>query len=101
MDVYIVEYGWFPDSVLVNTPVDAEYAAYWLATDEKKLRAMWVVEPVVDTPTVPIEDILPDDYETLTLEADVTKYGFIRQYLPFENIETVVQEVTTQLESFA
>jgi hypothetical protein len=101
MQGYIVEYGFVPDEDYVNTNPTPEYLGYFMGVDDALTRVMWVIEPVVLTPTVTIEDLLPAEYEEVTIDTDINSFGLVRKFLPSMNIEDVIDFIQAQVDSIA
>jgi hypothetical protein len=87
---YITPIDWIPNPNFVNEPPDYEYLAYRLSGDVKTGRAVWAIEPVVDSPTVTIENLLLGvDYEVIDISGDLNRYGFERNLYPHSTINEV------------
>jgi len=94
---YEIPIDFIPNTDFINTPPDNEYLAWRLSTNPLQGTSLWVINPVVDTPTVTIEDLLDGvDYKEITINDDTNTYGYVRQLLPNESIETVEEEITNQ-----
>jgi len=100
MQGYIVEYGFIPDDDYVNTVPTPEYFGYYLGANDSKTLSMWVIEPRVAVPTVTVEDLLPDDYEEVTIDSELSSFGIVREFQPQMIIADAVQFIQDQIDSF-
>jgi len=101
MQGYIVEYGFQLDPDYVNTVEDPEYLGYFMGHNDAKTLGMWVIEPVVLVPSVTIPDLLPDDYEEVTIDTELTSYGIMRTFLTYLNISDAIDFIQSQVDTIA
>jgi hypothetical protein len=96
--IYEVDIEWIPDDTYINSVVGPEYIAWRIGTDPVRNKGLWLIAPVVETPTQDlVADLLPAEYTEYTLEADAPNYGHIRRILPQKSIAVLEQEFLDQV----
>lgn len=106
MLVYETDQSWIPDVTYINSPQGIEYLAWNIGLDARRVKSLWLIEPVRDPTTQDLVDLLPVGYTSYTFTDDVIKYGHLRstltQYSVIELQElflTDVEETTAQVEA--
>lgn len=86
---YKVPIDWSPDPDFVNDPPSPEYLGWRIGDNVIEGTSLWVINQVVETPTVSLGAILPPDASRVVVTDDLTKYGFRRQLLIKSSINEV------------
>lgn len=86
LTAYEIPLGWVPDSTYINSPQGIQYLAWQIGVDTTNQRGFWLIEPVVDTPSVDLVDLLPVDYTFTDLLEDTPNYGYDRTAQAKKNI---------------
>lgn len=98
LSAYITPIDWVPDDTAINATLGSDFIGWKLGINPQTEKALWTFGALTDTPTDPIEDLLPVGYTEIVLLEDVTKYGFTRVILPNFSIGDLETEFLTAIE---
>lgn len=95
--LYETSLTWAPDSTYINSRQGIKYLAWRIGIDDKRSKSLWLIEPVVESPSPALSTLLPVGYITFIFTSDTTTYGHNRSILTKDSIASLEEEFTAQV----
>lgn len=97
--IYILPLDYAPNPDYVNVPPNYEYLAWRLSVNPQNGTSVWMIQQVAETPTVPIESLLPEgDVTSLPIGGSNTlqSYGYSPSAYPSTPLTTTLDTLEDQ-----
>ena len=93
---YEIDINWFPEPDNVNSRTGIEFTGWRIGINTVGGLGLWVFDGVdPESSRNVLDDVLPDEYNIITIDDDLAKYGYVRTMLPQSSIVEVEEAFNT------